>query len=41
LVAGVSQVNFQIPEGVESGNAAIVVRAGDFASAPAPTIAVK
>jgi uncharacterized protein (TIGR03437 family) len=41
LVAGVSQINFQIPDGVEAGNPVVVVRAGDFASGAAATIAVK
>jgi uncharacterized protein (TIGR03437 family) len=41
LVAGISQINFQIPEGLKSGDAAVVAIAGDFASAPAATIAVK
>jgi uncharacterized protein (TIGR03437 family) len=41
LVAGITQINFQIPDTVESGTAAVVVRSGDFASAPVATIAIK
>ena len=41
LVAGVSQVNFQIPSGLESGPAWVVVSAGEFDSDAVVTIAVK
>jgi uncharacterized protein (TIGR03437 family) len=41
LVAGVSQINFQIPGGLMLGEAQIVVSAGEFNSAAVVTIAVK
>jgi len=41
LVAGVSQINFQIPSGLEPGAAGVVVSAGEFNSAAVVTIAVK
>jgi N-acyl-D-amino-acid deacylase len=41
LVAGVSQVNFQIPSGLEPGVSTVVVSAGEFSSAAGVTIAVK
>jgi uncharacterized protein (TIGR03437 family) len=41
LVAGVSQINFQIPSGLELGAAWVVVSAGEFISAAVVTIAVK
>jgi uncharacterized protein (TIGR03437 family) len=41
LVVGVSQINFQIPSGVELGTAWLVVSAGEFTSAAVVTIAVK
>ena len=41
LVTGVSQIDFQIPTGLESGPAWVVVSAGEFNSAAVVTIAVK
>ena len=41
LVAGVSQINFQIPSGLDLGTAWVVVSAGEFTSAAVVTIAVK
>jgi N-acyl-D-amino-acid deacylase len=41
LVAGVSQINFQIPSGLEPGAAWVVVSAGEFNSAAVVAIAVK
>jgi uncharacterized protein (TIGR03437 family) len=41
LVVGVSQINFQIPSGVELGTPWLVVSAGEFTSAAVVTIAVK
>ena len=41
LVAGVSQIDFQIPSGLDLGTAWVVVSAGEFTSAAVVTIAVK
>jgi len=41
LVAGVSQIDFQIPSGLDPGAAWVVVSAGEFSSAAVVTIAVK
>ena len=41
LVAGVSQINFQIPSGLELSAARMIVSAGEFNSAAVVTIAVK
>jgi N-acyl-D-amino-acid deacylase len=41
LISGVSQVNFQVPDGVSPGAVAVIVSAGVFASPSGATIAVK
>ena len=41
LVAGVSQINFEVPTGVTAGDAAVVVTAGGFASTRSTIIAIK
>ena len=41
LVAGVIQINFQIPIGVEPGPAALAVTVGDFTTTTVVTIAIK
>ena len=41
LVAGVFQINVRIPEGVEPGNAPVVVMVGRATSSPEVTVAVR
>jgi uncharacterized protein (TIGR03437 family) len=41
LLSGVSQINFKIPSGLNSGAAAVVVTVADLSSAAGVTIAVK
>jgi hypothetical protein len=41
LVAGVSQINFQVPSGLGPGAALVVVSADEFTSAAVVMVAVK